>query len=131
MERTHAEMYDDFIDGRLAHDEWTHEAHLVACWMTLKGRTIDEAIAHLRESIMTHNCGVGIENTEYSGYHETITVYYVTAVAALDARAPEDLFDEPTCSRKAPLTHWDSDTLFSPEARLNYVEPTLDPLPAI
>jgi len=130
MARTHVEMYDDFINGRLGKDEWTHEAHLIACWMTLKGRTVDEAIEHLRESITAHNCGVGTANTEYSGYHHTITVYYVTAIAALNAATPEDLFNEETCNREAPLRHWDRDTLFSPKARLSYVDPTLARLPA-
>ncbi len=125
MRRSHVEVYDDFINGRLREDEWTHEAHLITCWMALQTRSVDEAISHMRESITAHNCGVGIANTEYSGYHETLTVYYVKAVAAVEAEAPEDLFDEPTCSREAPLRLWDKETLFSAAARLHWVEPTL------
>ncbi len=128
MQRSHHEMYDDFINGRLGKDEWTHEAHLITCWMALQTRSIDEAIAHLRDSIKAHNCGVGTANTEYSGYHETLTVYYVNAVAAADAPSPEALFDNPTCDRQAPLAHWDKETLFTPAARLAYQEPTLAPL---
>lgn len=118
-------MYQDFIAGRLGKDEWTHEAHLVTCWMALQTRSVDEAIAHMRQSIKAHNCGVGTANTDHSGYHETLTVYYVNAVAAANAAKPEDLFDEATCDRKAPLEHWDKETLFSPAARLNYREPTI------
>lgn len=124
MQRSHVEVYDDFINGRLGKDEWTHEAHLITCWMALQTRSVDEAVSHLRESITTHNCGVGTANTAYSGYHETLTVYYVNAVDAVGAAIPEALFDEPTCSREAPLDHWDKETLFSPEARLNWVAPT-------
>lgn len=125
MHRSHFEIYDDFINGRLGKDEWTHEAHLITCWMALKTRSVDEAISHLRDSIKAHNCGIGTANTEYSGYHETLTVYYVNAVDAVGASTPEELFDEPTCNRTAPLKHWDKETLFTPEARLNYLAPNL------
>lgn len=122
-------MYEDFINGRLGSDEWTHNAHLVAGFMSLREREPAEALAHLRDSIRTHNCGVGLANTEHSGYHESITVYYVTAIAALGAERPEDLFDAPSCSSDAPLQHWSRDLLFTPRARLGWVAPDVSPLP--
>jgi len=127
--RTHEQTFDDFINGRLSKDEWTHEAHLVTCWMTLQDRTPAEALPFLRDSIKTHNCGVGTANTAYSGYHETLTVYYIAAVFEADAPNPEALFDEPTCDRKAALRHWHQETLFTPEARARWVGPDVAPLP--
>lgn len=126
---TARQMFDDFVNGRLGKDEWTHEAHLITCWVALQDRTPAEALAFLREAIQTHNCGIGIRNTAAGGYHETLTVYYVTAVARADAPTLEVLFAEPTCGRKAPLEHWSRELLFSPPARLGWVEPDLAPLP--
>ena len=97
--RSHEETYEAFINGELGKDEWTHEAHLVTCWMALRTRTAADALAHLRESIQAHNCGIGIQNTAASGYHETMTAYYVTAIDELDADSPEALFDEPSVDR--------------------------------
>ena len=127
--RTHAETYDAFINGRLGKDEWTHEAHLVTGWMALQQMSAAEALAHLRDSIKAHNCGIGIQNTEYSGYHETLTVYYVTAIEAADAESPEALFDDPTTSGTAPLDYWSKDRLMSVDARLGWLEPDVAPLP--
>ncbi len=119
------EMFDAFVNGRLPKDAWTHEAHLITCWVALKDRSPAETLAFLREAIQTHDCGIGIRNTETSGYHETLTVYYVTAVAQATAETLDELFEVPSCGRKAPLDHWSRDLLFSTEARLSWVEPDL------
>jgi len=126
---SHVETYEAFIEGRLGKDEWTHEAHLITSWMALQTRTPGEALAHLRESITTHNCGVAIENTEYSGYHETLTVYYVTAVDSVGATTPEELFEHPDTNRSAALRFWTKERLMSSRARLEWVEPDLAALP--
>lgn len=126
---SNGEIYEAFIEGRLGKDEWTHEAHLITSWTALQTRTPGEALAHLRESITAHNCGVGTQNTAYSGYHETLTVYYVTAVDSVGAATPEELFEHPDTDRGAPLRFWTKDLLMSSQARLQWVEPDLGPLP--
>ena len=123
------EMFDAFVNGRLPKDAWTHEAHLITSWVALKDRSPAETLAFLREAIQTHNCGIGIRNTETSGYHETLTVYYVTAVAQAAAETLDELFEVPSCGRKAPLEHWSRDLLYSTEGRLSWVEPDLAALP--
>jgi len=129
----HERTFDAFINGRLSKGEWTHEAHLVTCWMTLQTRAPNEALEFLRNAITTHNCGIGIENTAYSGYHETLTVYYVTAVAkamaAGQAERPEDLYNHHWTDRSAPGRYWSKALLFSIEARTDWVEPDLTALP--
>jgi len=126
---THLATFDDFVNGRLPIDAWTHEAHLVTCWVALRDRSPAEALAFLRDAIQTHNCGIGINNSDTEGYHETLTVYYVTAVAEADSPDPETLFEVEFCDRKAPLRHWTRDELFSTAARRGWVEPDVAPLP--
>lgn len=128
-EMSHAEMFDRFVNGRLGLKEWTHEAHLITTWVALRDRTPAETLAFLRHAIQTHNCGIGITNDDASGYHETLTVYYVTAVHQAAAPSPEALYDIATCGRKAALEFWSRDVLFSVEARRRWVEPNLGPLP--
>lgn len=122
-------MFDAFVNGRLPKDAWTHEAHLITCWVALKDRTPAETLAFLRHSIMTHNCGIGIRNTETSGYHESLTVYYVTAVHQANAATLEELYEVPSCGRKAPLDYWTREVLFDTEARLGWVAPDVQELP--
>jgi hypothetical protein len=122
-------VFDDFVNGRLHKDAWTHEAHLITCWVALQDRTPAETLAFLRDAIQTHNCGIGIRNTDISGYHETLTVYYVTAVAEAASPTIEELFEIPSCDRKAALDHWSREVLFGTEARLGWVEPDIAALP--
>ena len=123
------EMFDAFVNGRLPKNAWSHEAHLITCWVALQDRSPAETLAFLRHAIQTHNCGIGIRNTETSGYHETLTVYYVTAVAQAAAPTLAGLFEVPSCGREAPLEHWTREVLFGSEARLAYVHPDIAPLP--
>lgn len=127
--QTPEETFDAFVHGRLAENAWTHEAHLITCWVALRDRTPAETLAFLRDAIQAHNCGIGIANTATSGYHETLTVYYVTAVSQAAAPTVEELFAHPQCSRTAALDYWSKDVLFSSEARLGWVAPNLAELP--
>lgn len=122
-------VFDDFVNGRLPKDAWTHEAHLITCWVALQDRTPAETLAFLRDAIQTHNCGIGIRNTDTSGYHETLTVYYVTAVTQAAPPTIEELFEIPSCGRKAALDHWSRGVLFGAEARVGWVEPDIAALP--
>lgn len=122
-------MFDAFVNGRLPRDAWTHEAHLITCWVALQDRTPQQTLRFLRDAIQTHNCGIGIRNTETSGYHETLTVYYITAMANSSATTLEAVMKEPGCGRDAPLEHWSRELLFGTRARLGWVAPDLAPLP--
>jgi hypothetical protein len=121
-------MFDAFVNGKLPKDAWTHEAHVITCWVALQDRSPAETLAFLRDAIQTHNCGIGIRNTETSGYHETLTVYYITALANTSALTLNEAMSDPACGRKAPLQHWTRDVLFSTQARLGWVEPDVEPL---
>lgn len=138
---TPEETFEAFINGRLPKDAWTHEAHLITAYVSLRDRSPEETLDFLRDAIQTHNCGIGISNTETSGYHETLTRYYVTAVwqalsdSATNAGSAErdvtvdDVFAHRFCDRTAPLTYWSHDLLFSVGARLGWVAPDLGETP--
>jgi len=130
--KTPEQTFEDFVNGRLTKGEWTHEAHLITAWVALRDRSPSETLGFLRHAIQTHNCGIGIENSATSGYHETLTRYYVTAVDVAIKAGPGDLdsvLNDAACDRRAPLEHWSRDTLFSTEARLGWVGPDRAPTP--
>lgn len=120
--------FERFCERSLPKPEWTHEAHLVVCWATLATRGPADAITFLRTAITAYNEATGVENTPTSGYHETLTCYFVGAVASLEAARVDVVLTADRCRTSAPLDHWSRGTLFSSTARATWVEPDLAPL---
>ena len=118
--------------------EWTHAAHFAAAvWLI---RTLPEGGPErdMPDLIRAYNLSVGNENTDTGGYHETITrasLHVVRKVlSTLRATAPLDLatnavLDAGYAEKDWLLKHWRRETLFSVEARRNWVAPDLEPLP--
>jgi hypothetical protein len=110
--------------------EWTHHAHLRAGLWHVVTYGEAEAAALLRERISRYNESVGTVNSDSSGYHETLTVFYVKVIAAFvaaDAGGDLDAMAERLIARqgdrKLPLRHYSRALLFSVEARRAWVEP--------
>jgi len=128
-----------FVDRTLPREQWTHHAHLrVGLWHVLAFGEA-EAVNRLRERIRGYNETVGTANTDASGYHETLTVFYVRMIAAFaasedrpeagsaagaEARLLAELGD-----RDLPLRYYSRERLFSTEARRRWLAPDLRPLP--
>ena len=70
--------------------------------------------------------GVGVADGH--GYHETVTRYFVEAVAHAPDASLADLHAHPSCRRDAPLAHWTAALLASEAARRSWVPPDLRPL---
>ena|SRR5664279_4555856 len=129
----------EFIARTLPKSEWTHEAHLrVGLWHSLRHPEAD-ALNLMRQRIRAYNESTGVANTPDSGYHETITRFYLRVIRCflesagcggpIDELARELIarFGE----RDLPLRHYTRERLFSAEARLNWLAPDLAPLPDI
>ena len=117
----------------LPKSEWTHHAHLRAgLWHVLEFGP-DEALRLLRERIARYNISVGGANTDASGYHETLTRFYVELIARFvrehGADTPIDELAEALIDcygdRELPLRFYSRARLFSVEARRQWVEPDL------
>ena len=120
------------VTGSLPKSEWTHEAHVAVCTALVRRAGEDRALRLLSRIIPRLNRVHGTPNTDTSGYHATITEYYVRAVGALvaaglDRRA---IASHPSTGREAPLRHWHRETLFSAPARRHWIAPDISPLPS-
>jgi hypothetical protein len=124
------------IDRTLPKAEWTHEAHLRAgLWHVLHHGPF-VALDLLRERISAYNESVGTPNSDSSGYHETITRFYVvvidrflsTADRSLDLDALAVQLIAAYGDRRLPLHHYSEKRLFSTVARRAWVEPDLRPI---
>jgi hypothetical protein len=126
-------VVDAFLARTLPKAEWTHHAHLrVGTWHVVKYGS-DAALPLLRERISRYNESVGTINGDSSGYHETVTAFYVKAIAAAIAdRDPQTLVDDLAAiviercgARDFPLRYYSKKRLFSVAARRAWVEPDL------
>ena len=128
-----------FLDRSLPKVEWTHQAHLrVGLWHVRRFGSAD-AVTRLRERIRAYNEAVGTANTTTSGYHETLTVFYVELIASFLRAGPpqpaEPLADletrliEAIGDRALPLRYYSRERLYSVEARRAWLTPDLSPLP--
>ena len=115
---------------------WTHGAHLLtgACYVHALGE--HAALNQMRTCVRRYNESVGTKNTESSGYHETITIAWIKLLAGLLRRSqPIKRADFATLAiehfspqRDIFKRHYDFDLVSSKEARLQWIEPTLQPL---
>ncbi len=129
-------LVEGFEDGTLPCDEWTHQAHLIVGLWYCSQHDATAATNILRNGIKQYNLACGKQNTESSGYHETITRFFVWYIKRyLDKVEPPLLFVEIVndfCAqhvqRSSPLRYYSQARLLSVEARRGWVEPDLQPL---
>ncbi|EGF92317.1 hypothetical protein ABI_07520 [Asticcacaulis biprosthecium C19] len=126
-------LADRFLDHSLPADLWRHDAHcLVTAWLLLRRPEIDLK-AELPDLIRAYNVATGGQNTDSSGYHHTITLFYLDAISAFMA-GPDTTDAAAACramlasdigDKDYPLRFYSRDRLFSREARLGWCEPDL------
>src|SRR5436305_12826641 len=124
-----------FLARVLPKVECTHEAHLSTCaWLILERPDILPE-RDLPDLIRRYNESVGGVNDATQGYHETITRIFVRAVRGhlatseglpLNGRI-NALLSAPEGRRDWPLRFYSRERLFSPKARLGWIEPDLAP----
>ena len=70
------ELVAQFEMCSLPKEKWTHEAHFVMALWYCSHQPIPLAMQSIRNGIKKYNVSIGGANTDDSGYHETITVFY-------------------------------------------------------
>jgi hypothetical protein len=129
-------LVEAFESCTLPREEWTHRAHLTVALWYLSRHGEAEATELIRRGIQRFNRARGIVTTRTSGYHETITLFYVRVVrrhlresgaggCAVDLvnSLLRDYGD-----RNLPLEYYSRERLMSWEARAGWVEPDLKTL---
>jgi hypothetical protein len=120
---------DGLLAATLPQEAWTHTAHVSAGWALVRRLGRSAALVAMREAIPRLNESHGVENTDDDGYHETLTMFFVGAIAARVDRGLDAAATLAALDRTAPLQYWSRELLFSPAARRGWVPPDLEPLP--
>jgi hypothetical protein len=79
------EALDQFLEAFFHHTlpraEWTHAAHVTLAASQLYEADVTAVLPRVRCGIRSYNEAIGIKNTDTSGYHETLTVFWLKVVA--------------------------------------------------
>lgn len=129
-------LIEGFATCTLPCQEWTHQAHLIVGLWYCSQHDATTATDILRNSIRQYNLACGKQNTETSGYHETITRFFVWYIkrylAGTDPQrsfvATVNDFCVHHVERSSPLKFYSQERLMSVEARLGWLEPDLQAL---
>ena len=126
------------LDCSLPKAEWSHAAHFAAALWLLRYRPENAAPDAMRRTIRRYNEAANTPNTDDGGYHHTITIASLRAAAAHLAGYPgeiglpailADLLASPLGRPDWLLGYWRRDRLFCREARHDWREPDIAPLP--
>ena len=116
-------------------EEWNHRAHLTVAVWYLVHYPKTQATSLVRESIQKYNQACGIIQTKDSGYHETITLFYMWLVSKyLLSNNHKSIINclngllRAYGDKRLPLEYYSKQRLMSAEARAGWVEPDLMPL---
>lgn len=124
-------LVDGFHRAAIARQCWDHRSHLAAAAWTALRCGDEDPLAAIRAAILRYNTGQGIVTTETSGYHETVTAFWMGRVVALLAARPAGDSELAFVNRVLAelgdgaqiFRHWSRERLFSPEARRTWVPP--------
>ena len=123
-----------FENKTLPKEQWTHKEHLAVAFVQIdKYKSIAKALAYMRTNIKEYNISVGTNNTESSGYHETLTIfwlkivyeYYLTKNNIVIEEIYKSFIKTILASTKLPTKFYSKDLLFSKSARQIWTEPDL------
>lgn len=76
------ELIAGFEDGTYPKEKWTHLAHFYMALWYCYHFPLPDAVIRIRNGIRHYNEAVGGQNTDHSGYHETITMFYIIQVSS-------------------------------------------------
>lgn len=121
-----------FEDCRLPRSEWTHPAHLTVALWYLTHYSETEATNYIRDGIQKYNSAMGIKTTKDSGYHETLTIFWIRIVSQFLTTQPHketlnlaNKLIQNYANKNLPFEYYSHDLLMSWSARINWVEPDL------
>ena len=127
-----ARLVEQFEKGVLPKEQWTHTAHFImAAWYCIRV-PLPLAVEKIREGIKRYNVSVGGANTDSSGYHETVTLFYTTTIAhylvtagisALTDETISVFLQQPFLEKDHIHQFYSKELLKSVKARRGWVEP--------
>ena len=128
-----AEVVRTFEDASVSRDAWKHAEHLTVALYYLTRHDIETATEKMRSGIFNLlTSGFGLDLSKEMPYHETLTVFWMRAVADFNISKNGASFVDKANELVAkydkdyPLRFYSREYLFSDEARARFVEGDLN-----
>ena len=122
-----------FEAGAFAPADFSHREHIRLAYAYLAESDLDLALERMRAALVGFLCVHGLPASKY---HATLTRAWLLGVSHFMHRTPRSSSADDFIARnpalldtRIMLTHYSADLLFSDEARAEFVEPNLDPIP--
>ncbi len=130
------ELVAAFESCTLPLDKWNHRGHLTVALWYLSRHDRATATNLIRQNLLRYIAAHGILTTKDSGYHETITLFFMHVLskhlgeaATIDSIVGlTNQLIETYGDKNLPLQYYSKKRLMSLEARTGWVEPDLKPL---
>lgn len=125
-------LVEQFENGTLPSEQWTHTAHFVMALWYCVHHPLPVAIHKIRDGIKAYNVASGGQNSETSGYHETVTLFYTSTIAsyvvcsgfdALTDDRIEQFLQQPFLASGYVHEFYSKERLMSKEARRQWLPP--------
>src|SRR5882757_7044753 len=125
-------LIEQFENCTLPKVQWTHTAHFIVALAYCIKFPLPQAIQKIRNGLQTYNESIGGQNTDTSGYHETITLFYTATIAhylvtaGITSLTEEQIITflhQPFLAKEYPLHFYTKELLMSKDARLSWVPP--------
>ncbi|MEK6556353.1 MAG: hypothetical protein AABZ31_13985 [Bdellovibrionota bacterium] len=119
------------LDKTLPKAKWTHEAHFAALIFLFVHKPKMNLKKEMPKLIFDYNIASGGANTDTTGYHETLTQFYITIVGQYLLKVPDwdiltavnHFVTTEKARREYPLYFYSKEILFSVKARREWVAP--------
>jgi len=132
-----AEFIAAFTAGTWPRGRWNHRAHLVVAAHYVLTLPQAEATDSIRSGILHYNACQQVANTDSSGYHETLTLFWIAMVrsaarhhtAGDHAARVASIADALAGQRDLWREYYSMDILTDRRARRGWIEPDRGKLP--
>lgn len=126
-------LVKSFEERTLSKEQWTHAAHLTVGFYYSFYHPFGVARNLMRDGILWLNDTHGTLNNETSGYHETLTMFWLKTISGFLKYQKSDHSLAILANKiimafndsELPFAFYSRERLFSPLARFQYVEPDL------
>jgi hypothetical protein len=127
-------LVDQFEKGTLPKELWTHTAHFVVAFWYCTQYPLPQAIEKTTTGIKAYNVASGGQNTDESGYHDTITLFYISIisfylvrekVSALTDEALVAFLQQPFLAKDFIYLFYSVSLLKSKQARQRWIAPDI------
>ena len=74
-------LIEKFAEGNIRKEDWHHYEHLVVAVWHLEEDSFEVALEKIKKGILLNNKRNAVIQTKNGGYHETLTIFLVKAIA--------------------------------------------------